>query len=155
MESSDERATDRLIAERTLALAEEQEPGASDRRAGWRGFVAAAVALLLVVVPALVWVFLIRSAPASVGARSPGQPAEPPSGAPERDVGYLSCNAWPTATVYLDGKRLLGTTPIAGARVAAGAHTLVLHSKDGALRKEVSVNIVPGQTRTLSVALER
>ena len=61
-----------------------------------------------------------------------------------RDGGFLTINAEPYATLYVDGKKR-GLTPVVRLALAAGAHRLRLVSSPGQARKDLRVRIVSGQ----------
>jgi hypothetical protein len=152
VESSDERATAQLIAERTLALAGVDLSAQPQRPRRLVLLLSASLSLVACAVLGLA----LWSAGRDAAARTDhaGLAATAP-GDGDRDVGYLNCNAWPSASVLVDGRRLPGMTPLRNVRLPVGAHTLTLVSTDGSLRKEVQVNILPAQTRTVAVTLER
>ena len=79
---------------------------------------------------------------AAVGSRAAGSAA-------------LNLNTWPSANVYLDGRRLNEGTPLANLPVSSGAHTLTLVSKDGTLRKELTLSLQAGEVRTLVINLDK
>ncbi len=158
VESSDEHATAHLIAERTLALAGAPESSEAGQRT--RGYVLLAiVAIFVAAVGGALIFFHPFSHPAQPDrAAGVGGPMDPLAGSSDAaDSGFLNCNAWPSARVYLDGRRgrFLGNTPLSRAHVPPGIHMLVFVSRDGSLRKEVSVTVEKGETRTLAVSLER
>lgn len=153
VESSDERATAQLIAERTLALSGVDLSAQPPRQRRLVLLVSASLCLL-VVLGVVLWGVYGRDAAARPDRRE-AVAATPGQKDAEEGYGYLNCNSWPSAAVLVDGRRLPGTTPLRSVRLPAGAHTLTLLSSDGSLRKEVPVNILPAQTRTVAVALER
>jgi hypothetical protein len=154
VESSDERATARLIAERTLALAGVDLSAQPPRPRRLVLLLSASLSVVLAAGLALWWSQGRDAAARPDRHGGQGLSAAAP-GDGDRDVGYLNCNAWPSASVFVDGRRLPGTTPLRNVRLPVGPHTLTLVSADGTLRKEVQVNILPAQTRTLAVALDR
>jgi serine/threonine-protein kinase len=60
----------------------------------------------------------------------------------------LNINSIPVSNIILDG-RPVGPTPKVGVRVSAGLHTVVFFK--GTDRKNVSVTVSAGQTRTVAV----
>ncbi|MDW8282329.1 MAG: hypothetical protein RMK29_11480, partial [Myxococcales bacterium] len=153
VESPDDAGVDQLIAERTLALS---NPAAEVPMRRPRRFVVVVMASLSMGVAAVLGLLLgwpqLRSSAAPT-AELPAPPTRPPEGGGE--VGFLNCNSWPTAYVFVDGRRLPGTTPLREVPLPPGTHTLTLVSRDGLLRKELQVSIQAAQTRTLAVTLER
>lgn len=149
---SDERATAHLIAERTLALSSE-EPRSPRRRLAMA--VGSSLTVLILVSVGLLYLFW----PAGRAQKNP-PPADPALVLQEEDggapgeTGTLNCNAWPPATVIIDGKRR-GATPLRGVRLRPGTHTLLFVTTDGLLRKELQVTIQPSETRTIAVTLGR
>jgi hypothetical protein len=81
-------------------------------------------------------------APSSFSASS--KPAAAASGG---RVGTLQVNSRPWSEVYLDGQHL-GHTPLRGAEVAAGKHTLKLTNPGMNMSKTLSISVVAGQTLT-------
>lgn len=154
---SDERATAHLIAERTLALSSE-DPRPPRRRLAMA--VGSSLTVLILVSVGLLYFWPAGRAqkiaapesaplPEENGGANAGEDAGQPG-----QTGTLNCNAWPPATVVIDGKRR-GTTPLRGVRLRPGAHTLLFTTTDGLLRKELQVTIQPSETRTIAVTLGR
>jgi hypothetical protein len=150
---SDERATAHLIAERTLALSSE-DPRPPRRRLAMA--VGSSLTVLILVSVGLLYFWPAgraqKTPPSSAPAISP-LPEEEDGGQPG-ETGTLNCNAWPPATVVIDGKRR-GATPLRGVRLRPGTHTLLFTTTDGLLRKELQVTIQPSETRTIAVTLGR
>lgn len=148
MQSSEDRAADHLIAERTLALAGDRPVDSSGRSR--RGILLAALAVVLGLgIGAVVWLKPWAQAAAPLTEDGPA------AAAVGNGQATLNCNSWPPATVYVDGRRQADSTPISNLHLAPGPHQIRLVSKDGALKKEIPVTLNQGEVRTLSVALER
>lgn len=145
----------RLIAERTLAVAgATPEASSSERR---RGRLALAAVLVLAAGAGVAALAAGRRGPAPADSAASPADSGPASAGPAGQAGTatLTINAWPTANVYLDGRRLAQSTPIKGLAVAPGAHTVVLVSKDGTLRKELPLTLQAGDARTMVLNLDR
>lgn len=135
----------RLIADRTLAVVG-AEPAPRQRRLHLLLLGLSLLALLC----GGAWVALRGKATttspspeaAAVGSRAAGSAA-------------LNLNTWPSANVYLDGRRLNEGTPLANLPISSGAHTLTLVSKDGTLRKELTLSLQAGEVRTLVINLDK
>lgn len=82
---------------------------------------------------------VLRSAPAEQGADARAAEAGPPV-----DYGLLSVDTRPSSVVF-HGRRELGSTPLAGVELPAGAYSLVFRIDDGR-RFEQTVTIRPGRT---------
>jgi serine/threonine-protein kinase len=82
---------------------------------------------------------------------APEKPTAPVSAAVESPSGYgtLNLNSIPSSTVQVNGKTV-GRTPRMGLRVKAGKQSVVfIHPDKG--RKEASVNVPAGETKTIAV----
>jgi hypothetical protein len=78
----------------------------------------------------------------------------PPAAAPAPvETGLLNLDTTPWSRVTLGG-RLLGTTPIVGASLPAGSHTLVLTNPELGSKTVYQVTIVAGMTTARRVGLE-
>lgn len=62
-------------------------------------------------------------------------------------MGTLQVNSRPWAEIYLDGQHI-GHTPLRGAQVPAGRHTLKLTNPGMDMSKTLTINVVAGQTLT-------
>ncbi|HVY31569.1 MAG TPA: serine/threonine-protein kinase [Polyangiaceae bacterium] len=69
------------------------------------------------------------------------------------ETGLLNLDTMPWSTVSVGG-RVLGTTPIVGASLPAGSHTLVLSNPELGLKTTYQVNISAGRTTARRVGLE-
>jgi serine/threonine-protein kinase len=98
-----------------------------------------------------------RERPAGRAATSGGAAAERSAAGPahRRGTALLNCNSWPWSVVYLNGRRLKGNTPLFRVRVSAGRHRLRFDNPELGLSKEVTVKLRAGETRTVSVTLQR
>jgi eukaryotic-like serine/threonine-protein kinase len=83
--------------------------------------------------------------------RDPGKPRRPAPERPRvaaasaaRDGGFLTVNADPYATVYVDGKKH-GFTPVVRLALPPGSHRLRLVSSTGQPDKKMRVQVAPGQ----------
>jgi serine/threonine protein kinase len=82
--------------------------------------------------------------------RTPAPRVAPPPPAPPAETGYLTVNATPWASVFVDGKRVAAETPAYRLPVAAGKHLVVVEfGGDGERSPPQSVTIDAGQQRTL------
>ncbi len=107
--------------------------------------------------PALAAVGLVLAGAIGGGAwlalREP--PPDPAVAPPPAGKGRVSMHSWPSSTVFLDGKRLPGATPLREVEVPAGEHKVLFVHPELGLKKQVDVVIEPGTDRTISVKLER
>jgi serine/threonine-protein kinase len=101
-------------------------------------------------------------APASVRADHPNRPAAlvrdsepappaPPSAAPE--MGRLNLDTNPWSIVSVNG-RVLGQTPIVGASLPVGTHTLSLSNPEQGLKTTYQVTITAGRTTARRIGLD-
>ncbi len=74
---------------------------------------------------------------------------ETSAAAPSRAHGYLTVNARPWAYVFVDGKKLPATTPLAGVSLPAGRHRLVFKTADGRTEGPINVIIRPNEHKVL------
>jgi len=77
--------------------------------------------------------------------RQPREPA-PHESATAGGEGTLNMNSIPAASVVLDGKPI-GSTPLTGITVSAGAHTVLFVNVDQNFKKQVSVTVAAGETK--------
>jgi hypothetical protein len=78
----------------------------------------------------------------------------PDAGPISASMGRISVNSWPSAAVYVDGKRIPGRTPVLNHELSAGEHTLVFEQATG-VRKELVVHVTAGQEKTVVINLEK
>jgi hypothetical protein len=85
--------------------------------------------------------------PATAGVAGGRQAASGDAEAAAAGQGFLKINSLPAASVLVDGK-LIGTTPKVKYRVSSGTHTLVFFNPERGFRKEMSVTVAAGETKT-------
>jgi cytoskeletal protein RodZ len=91
---------------------------------------------------------------ATAAASSPAAPAPaPPPPAAAAEVGYLNLDTTPWSTVSVGG-RVLGQTPLVGASLPAGTHTLVLSNPEQGVRTTYQVTISAGKTTARRIGLD-
>jgi serine/threonine-protein kinase len=83
--------------------------------------------------------------------RTPAPAAEPP--APALEHGLLNLDTTPWSLVSVGG-RALGQTPIVGASLPAGTHTLVLNNPELGLKTTYQVTISAGRTTARRIGLD-
>ena len=99
--------------------------------------------------------------PAPAPARAPVAPAKPAAaqvdgdlvieeGAPK--VAYLSVDATPYATVFVDGEKK-GITPLVRLELPPGLHRMIARTEDGRT-KRFTLQLDPGKTETVKVTWE-
>lgn len=91
------------------------------------------------------------ASPPTVAPAMPAPAPAPPAAAPE--VGYLNLDTTPWSTVSVGG-RVLGQTPIVGAALPAGTHTLVLSNPEQGVRTTYQVTISAGKTTARRIGLD-
>jgi eukaryotic-like serine/threonine-protein kinase len=98
-----------------------------------------------------------RVAPVVAPVQAPAAPASPPPTPPPPaaavEVGYLNLDTTPWSTVSVGG-RVLGQTPIVGASLPAGTHTLVLSNPEQGVRTTYQVTISAGKTTARRIGLD-
>lgn len=67
----------------------------------------------------------------------------------------LQINSYPYAKVYDDSGKLLGTTPLRDVQLAAGRRTLRFHNPEMNLTREITLDLRPGQRKTVGLRLDR
>jgi hypothetical protein len=87
-------------------------------------------------------------APALTPAAAPTLPS-----APSAEPGFLNLDTTPWSNVSVGG-RLLGTTPLVGASLPAGTHTLVLTNPELGIKTSYQVTITSGHTTARRIGLE-
>ena len=92
--------------------------------------------------------------PAAPATASPSaRPPRPrPEAVPRAAPGYLSIDARPWASVFVDGQRV-GDTPLGALPVEPGRHVVKLVNPDTGKQHEEKVTVRPGETRTLKADL--
>lgn len=65
--------------------------------------------------------------------------------------GYLTVTSIPWAEVYVDGRKVAGSTPLKLHRLPIGNHLVTLKNPERQLTRQVKVNITPGATRRVQV----
>lgn len=98
------------------------------------------------------------AAPAPTPAPAPAKPAAAPvdgdlvieEGAPK--VSYLSVDATPYATVFVDGEKK-GITPLVRLELSPGLHRMIARTEDGRT-KRFTLQLDPGKTETVKVTWE-
>lgn len=65
--------------------------------------------------------------------------------------GYLTVTSIPWAEVYVDGRKVAGSTPLKLHRLPVGSHLVTLKNPERQLTRQVKVNITPGATRRVQV----
>jgi serine/threonine-protein kinase len=81
-------------------------------------------------------------------------PIPSPAPAPATaETGLLNLDTSPWSTVSVNG-RVLGPTPIVGASLPAGLHTLVLSNPELGLKTTYQVTITAGKTTARRIGLE-
>ncbi|MBX7099497.1 MAG: PEGA domain-containing protein, partial [Myxococcaceae bacterium] len=90
--------------------------------------------------------------PAAATPTAPVAEAPAPSRAPRRAPGYLTVDAIPWASVFLDGKKI-GDTPIDSHPAPSGPATLVLSNPQLGKRVTRKVTIRPGAPTLVKVDL--
>lgn len=90
--------------------------------------------------------------PQQTAAAGPRPPlaAEPPA---TRETGLLNLDTTPWSTVSVGG-RVLGQTPIVGASLPVGTHSLVLNNPELGLRTTYQVTIFAGRTTARRIGLD-
>jgi eukaryotic-like serine/threonine-protein kinase len=91
--------------------------------------------------------------PAPVAAAPLAPPTSAPSPAAPVETGLLNLDTTPWSTVSVGG-RVLGQTPIVGAALPAGTHTLVLSNPEQGLRTTYQVTISAGKTTARRIGLD-
>lgn len=146
-------STSELLALRTVSIPPPPPPidfTARDRAQMVRRLVASGVAVVLVAGAGYAfWSFGPRA-----DATAEAMSARPDAGPIPASMGRISVNSWPSAALYVDGKRIPGRTPILNQELPAGNHTLVFEQASGA-RKEMQIVVEAGQDRTVVVNLEK
>jgi hypothetical protein len=100
----------------------------------------------------------MRTAPVATPSLAPAPPPaapmpSPPPPAAAAEVGYLNLDTTPWSTVSVGG-RVLGQTPIVGASLPAGTHTLVLSNPEQGVRTTYQVTISAGKTTARRIGLD-
>ncbi|HYQ18823.1 MAG TPA: PEGA domain-containing protein, partial [Polyangiaceae bacterium] len=113
---------------------------ATKAKASSPGNARAAAATAVVAAP------LTRSAPPVVETVSP-------SPAPVAEMGRLNLDTTPWSIVSVGG-RVLGQTPIVGASLPAGTHTLVLSNPEQGLKTTYQITIAAGRTTARRLGLD-
>jgi serine/threonine-protein kinase len=102
-----------------------------------------------------------REEEAEEPARAPQPPAKPAAargdgdlvieeGAPK--VAFLSVDASPYATVFIDGEKK-GITPLVRLELVPGLHRMIARTEDGRT-KRFTLQLDPGKTETVKVSWE-
>jgi serine/threonine-protein kinase len=92
----------------------------------------------------------LESKPFGASVEPEAAPAAPPRAA---EPGRLSLDTSPWSIVSVDG-RVLGQTPIVGAAMPAGTHTLVLSNPEQGLKTTYQVTISAGRTTARRIGLD-
>ena len=72
-----------------------------------------------------------------------------------RQPAFLNCNSWPWSLVYVNGRRLRGNTPFFRIKVPAGRHRIRFENPELGLSREVTVQVEPGDEKTVAVSLQQ
>jgi serine/threonine protein kinase len=144
--------TKELLSMRTVSIpSPELDTGSRSRRSSRFLLEAGLVVVLVGMLGTAALLFAKKSPPPM-----PSSPAQKrTSSGAVAGFGNVSINSWPSATVYLDGVRLPGSTPILHRKVSAGIHKFVFEHSTLGLKKEVVVDVSPDTDRTVAVTLDR
>jgi serine/threonine-protein kinase len=84
-----------------------------------------------------------------VSAETPKEPSGEAHGAP----GRIAIRVLPWASVFIDG-RMVGTTPFEPVDVPAGRHRVELQNDELHVKRNLTVDVSPGQTAMVREKLE-
>jgi serine/threonine-protein kinase len=94
---------------------------------------------------------VVAAAGAEVGVTPP--PPTPTPAAPPPEMGRMNLDTTPWSVVSVGG-RALGQTPIVGASLPAGTHTLVLSNPEQGIRTTYQITISAGRTTARRIGLD-
>lgn len=146
-------STSELLALRTVSIPPPPPP--VDYNARDRAIVVRRILASVVAIGALAGLGLAFLRLGPLGDQSAEPAIERPDAGPiPASMGRISVNSWPSAAIYIDGKRVPGRTPILNHELPAGEYTLVFEQATGA-RKELQIVVPAGQEKTVVVNLEK